>query len=68
MLAKNKPIGDHYLLTNEQYKSLYNQFGIRTLPRYVLINKNGEIIDSDAPKPSEINKLTQLINTSLQTN
>lgn len=67
-IVKNKLVGDHYLLTNEQYRSLQAQFGIKGIPRYILIGKDGEIIDANAPKPSETKRLTQLINASLLTN
>jgi thiol-disulfide isomerase/thioredoxin len=45
--------GLHYLIAdneNNQYKRKYN---IGTIPRYILINKTGEVVNSDAPRPSE---------------
>jgi thiol-disulfide isomerase/thioredoxin len=29
------------------------QFGITTIPRYIILDKEGKIIDSDAPRPSD---------------
>lgn len=44
---------------------LKTQYYIQGIPRYVLINKNGEIIDSDAPSASNENELRRLIDKNL---
>jgi thiol-disulfide isomerase/thioredoxin len=43
--------GEHILLNNEQYEYLKTKFSISGIPRYILIDKTGEIINPDAPRP-----------------
>lgn len=53
-----------YLLLNfdkSPYVKLYN---INSIPRYILIGKNGKIINDDAPRPSDP-KLAELIDKNL---
>lgn len=45
--------GVHYLLTDKQYNELRALLNIQGIPRYVLINKKGEIVDKDAPIPGD---------------
>lgn len=55
--------GEHILLNKEQYEYLKNKFSISGIPRYILLDKTGEIINPDAPRPDseeilhEINRL-----------
>jgi thiol-disulfide isomerase/thioredoxin len=44
---------------------LKTNYYIQGIPKYVLINKNGEIIDSDAPSPGNETELTSLIDNYL---
>ncbi len=39
--------GDHYKLNTLQYPALYRKFNINTIPRYILINKEGRVVNSD---------------------
>ena len=48
-LAKNQS----FLLTNADDSPLKKQFNIKTIPRYMLINKQGKVVDEDAPRPSD---------------
>ena len=43
--------GSHILLNDKQYEYLKNKFSISGLPRYILIDKTGNIINPDAPRP-----------------
>ena len=52
MISKHNILGDHYLLTNKQFEILSSFFQIAGIPHYVLINKNGEIVDKNAKRPS----------------
>ncbi|MDZ7900259.1 MAG: TlpA disulfide reductase family protein [Arcicella sp.] len=53
----NKKIGlpDNmsFLLPNPSENPLKKQFKINSIPRYMLIDKNGKVIDDDAPRPSD---------------
>jgi len=42
-----------YLLLNSDNAPIINKNKIFTIPRYMLIDKNGAIIDPDAPRPSD---------------
>jgi thiol-disulfide isomerase/thioredoxin len=53
----NKKIGlpddMSFLLPNPAESPLKKQFKINAIPRYMLIDKNGKIINDDAPRPSD---------------
>ena len=44
-----------FLLTKSDKDALLKKINISTIPRYVLFGKDGKIINSDAPRPSDIN-------------
>jgi thiol-disulfide isomerase/thioredoxin len=58
--------GDHYLLNDQQSKELESKFQFSGIPRYIIINKEGIVINSDAPRPSEANKLEGIFNEILK--
>ena len=53
--------GSHYLLDDSEYDILSQKFQIVGIPHYVLIDKDGKIINSKAPNPSSGRQLTSLI-------
>lgn len=53
-----------FLLLNSDKAPFVEKYKINTIPRYLLVGKNGEIINSDAPRPSE-SKLKDLIDKNL---
>lgn len=48
LLPKN-----NYLALNYPQASFYNELKLKTIPRYILFDKNGILISDSAPKPSE---------------
>jgi len=50
-IAKKEISGQHYLLNSEQYNNIKVMFQIQGIPHYLLINKQGEIVNKDAPIP-----------------
>jgi thiol-disulfide isomerase/thioredoxin len=42
-----------YLLLNQDSASLVKQIGLTTIPRYLLYDTEGKIINADAPTPSD---------------
>jgi thiol-disulfide isomerase/thioredoxin len=54
--------GSQYLLDDSEYDILSQKFQIVGIPHYVLIDKNGNIIDKNAPHPSSGDELLRLIN------
>ena len=64
LLRDKKLEGEHILITDKQADYIYSNFKVQGIPWYILINKEGEIINN-APRPSsnEIkNKLKVLLN------
>ena len=55
---------DNYIITNWKKSSLYKNYNITTIPRYLLFGKDGKIIDENAPRPSQM-ELTELIKASI---
>jgi thiol-disulfide isomerase/thioredoxin len=55
---------DSYIIANWEKSSLYKNYDIKTIPRYLLFGKDGKIIDKNAPRPSQI-ELAELIKASI---
>ena len=49
--------GEHILLTDDQFKVLEELLGINGIPHYTLIDKKGNIVFKNAPRPSDKDKL-----------
>lgn len=45
--------GDQYLLSSDEYNILSKTFNIHGVPTYVLIDRNGNIVEKNAPRPSD---------------
>ena len=45
--------GDQYLLSSDEYNILTKLFNIHGVPTYVLIDKKGNIVEKNAPRPSD---------------
>lgn len=43
--------GKHYLLSKDEYALLSSRFNIDGIPRYMLVDKEGNLIDDDAEAP-----------------
>jgi len=56
---------NNYIISDWEESSLYENYNINTIPRYLLFGKDGKIIDENAPRPSE-KELVELIKTSIQ--
>lgn len=56
--------GNQILLNDKQFKYLQSKFSIDGIPRYILIDSSGKVIDDDAPRPNSeiiITKINELI-------
>lgn len=42
-----------YLPPNPKKSAIAKQFNISSIPRYVVIGKNGKVINANAPRPSD---------------
>jgi hypothetical protein len=54
ILSKYQMGGKHYLLNEKQSDEFTSIFNISGIPTYILLNKNGEIVNENAPRPSEL--------------
>lgn len=54
--------GEHYLLNETMIKEADELFGINAIPHYVIIDKNGNIVNKSADRPGKVYK--QLLNLS----
>ena len=52
-IARYKLSGEHYLMNSSLQRDAYLTLAVQTLPRYVLIDQNGKIVDPDSNKPSQ---------------
>ena len=64
-VKSNNIFGINLICNGNWEDILKTKYYIQGIPRYILINKDGEIIDSDAPSPGNINELKSLINKYL---
>jgi len=61
-MIKDQNISGLNLICNGNWEDiLKTKYYIQGIPRYILLNKNGEIIDSDAPSPGKKAELIRLI-------
>ena len=47
------PSTESYLLPNSKQSRIAKDFNLSSIPRYILIGKNGKVINADAPRPSD---------------
>jgi thiol-disulfide isomerase/thioredoxin len=57
--------GTHYLILDGESNYFVKKYDINTIPRYILVDKQGRVINADAPRPSE-ERARQLINEYLE--
>lgn len=52
--------GEHYLLTDNQSEALSDIFKFSGIPRYIIIDKSGIVINGNAPRPSNEDELEKI--------
>jgi thiol-disulfide isomerase/thioredoxin len=57
--------GEHYYASDDEYKLLSAKFNISGIPHFVLVNKQGEVVNDAAPRPSNKQNLLQAMNKLL---
>ncbi len=60
-----KITGEHYLLNNKVYSERNKVVKVRYIPRYMMYDKNGNLVTDNAPRPSSP-KSTQMIEELLK--
>lgn len=58
--------GPQFWVDEENNQKFSNAFNIQMIPRFVLIDEDGKIVDAKAPRPSETQKVRKLIDSELQ--
>ena len=56
----------HYNLPNKLQNILEKYLQIKHYPTYLLIDRNGEIVDREPPRPSSENRLVDYLNKCLE--
>jgi hypothetical protein len=59
-IEKNEIIGNHLFIGND--RTFLKEYQVLSLPRYILIDTKGKIINADAPSPNS-KKLTEIFKT-----
>lgn len=63
-IEADKPVWPQYNADEEEQQTLHTQWGIQTIPRFLIINADGTINDSDAFRPSTddfIHRITAIL-------
>ena len=62
-MVKDKNLGGIQLFADNSFNSTFiTEFGINAIPRFILLDPNGNIFDADAARPSDP-KLKELLNS-----
>lgn len=59
-----KIIGEHAISKGGWRSEVCKVFGISSIPRYMIVDKNGKVIEENAPRPSDPDLLQKLIKLS----
>jgi thiol-disulfide isomerase/thioredoxin len=54
-----------YLIDNNFSSSFANYFNISSIPRYIILDSKGNIVDKDAPRPTRKEALTKILDNLL---
>jgi thiol-disulfide isomerase/thioredoxin len=46
--------GEHYRLSDDQWRVLSSRFNVRGIPHYLVVNKAGEVVDYNAPRDPQV--------------
>lgn len=58
--------GENYFLTNEEFNLLSKMYKVKGFPTYIIIGKNGDVLDYKALRPSDKNRLYKKIDELLK--
>ncbi len=61
-ISQKQLSGEHFLIDDKEYSKLADTFNIAGIPRYMIIDKQGKVVNDNAPRPSDEN-LTGLLET-----
>lgn len=64
-LAKYGMLKNQYLISNFKSSELNHYLKVKSIPRYVIFNKQNEIVVEDAPRPTDSIRFKQVLNEIL---
>jgi thiol-disulfide isomerase/thioredoxin len=60
------PDGHSFVLPNPSGSEITTKFNISSIPRYVLMDANGNVVDDNAPRPSETERIKEVLDKMLK--
>ena len=60
------PDGHSFVLPNPSGSEIPTKFNISSIPRYVLMDANGNVVDDNAPRPSETERIKEALDRMLK--
>lgn len=63
-LDTDKPAWPQYILSQEEQNKFMQKWAINGIPRFILISKDGKILNADALRPSD-EKIIETIDSNL---
>jgi thiol-disulfide isomerase/thioredoxin len=60
------PDGHSFVLPNPSGSEITSRFNISSIPRYVLMDEKGNVIDDNAPRPSETDRIKEALDKMLK--
>jgi thiol-disulfide isomerase/thioredoxin len=60
------PDAQSFLIPNAQESAIPAKFNINSIPRYLLIDAKGNVVDDDAPRPSDTGSIKEALDKMLK--
>lgn len=60
MIKQLQITGDHYLASGAVHQEYNQVLNVKTIPRYVIIDREGKIVNANAPRPSSPASVTEV--------
>lgn len=63
-VEKDQPEWPQYIFESKSGDQFMNAMGISGIPRFIIIGKDGKLFRADAPRPSDVDKITADLNAA----